>query len=174
MKLFYKLQRGETNIDSQFYENRFKAMPLCRELQEESGLIASTEDLQFQGQLQYEMSDKIWESSLYTCTKFIGNPTECDEMKPTWFDLADIPYDKMYKDVQYWMPIVLKNLQESEEKMKVQFQSNVVALTDDSRLAKSVVIKRITKIELFDLSMSITCDPEPILSVNAENESANK
>lgn len=120
------------------------------------------------------MSDKIYESSLYTCTKFIGNPTEYDEMKPTWFNLADIPYDKMYEDVQYWMPIVLKNLQESEEKRLVQFQSNVLALADDSRLAKSIVIKRITKVEFFDVSMFVTCDPEPILSLNASNDLANK
>merc|ERR1712079_998463 len=27
-----------------------------------------------------------------------------EEMKPKWFNIEDIPYDKMWKDDIYWMP----------------------------------------------------------------------
>jgi 8-oxo-dGTP pyrophosphatase MutT (NUDIX family) len=44
---------------------------------------------------------------VFLCTEFTGTPTESDEMRPRWFDIDKIPYDKMFKDDRYWLPEIL-------------------------------------------------------------------
>lgn len=39
---------------------------------------------------------------------YIGTIIETDEMKPEWFDINNIPYQKMFKDHKYWLNEVLK------------------------------------------------------------------
>ena len=45
---------------------------------------------------------------LYIVNDWIGEPTETDEMEPKWFDLEEIPYDKMFPDDRYWLPRVIE------------------------------------------------------------------
>ena len=45
---------------------------------------------------------------LYVATEYEGKLKESDELKPYGFDLDNIPYDKMFEDDSYWMPIVLE------------------------------------------------------------------
>ena len=35
------------------------------------------------------------------------NIVETDEAKPFWFDIKEIPYDKMWEDDRFWLPLVL-------------------------------------------------------------------
>lgn len=46
--------------------------------------------------------------SVYLCSKWNGEPTETDEMKPKWYNLNNIPYESMWSDDAYWLPEVLK------------------------------------------------------------------
>lgn len=46
---------------------------------------------------------------LFVATEWEGTPEESEEMKPQWFDIDKIPYDKMFPDDKYWMPYVLDN-----------------------------------------------------------------
>ena len=32
---------------------------------------------------------------------------ESDEMRPEWYDVQSIPYDRMWLDDQYWLPLLL-------------------------------------------------------------------
>ena len=32
---------------------------------------------------------------------------ETEEMKPQWFNFSDIPYEQMWSDDKYWLPILL-------------------------------------------------------------------
>ena len=32
---------------------------------------------------------------------------ESDEMRPEWFDIKSIPYDRMWLDDQHWLPLLL-------------------------------------------------------------------
>ena len=45
---------------------------------------------------------------LYMASKWSGEPTESDEMKPYWFKIDSIPYDEMFADDKYWLPLVLE------------------------------------------------------------------
>lgn len=38
-----------------------------------------------------------------------GDPTETDEAVPFWAPLDDIPYDRMWEDDRYWLPLLLDN-----------------------------------------------------------------
>ena len=44
---------------------------------------------------------------LYIATEWIGEPSESDEMIPKWFDINEIPYDKMFPDDKHWLPYIL-------------------------------------------------------------------
>jgi len=37
-----------------------------------------------------------------------GDPEESDEMKPTWCRVDQIPFESMWDDASYWLPLVLK------------------------------------------------------------------
>lgn len=39
-----------------------------------------------------------------------GKPEESEEMSPKWFDIKQIPYDKMWEDEKHWLPIILKGI----------------------------------------------------------------
>ncbi|MFH1420379.1 MAG: 8-oxo-dGTP diphosphatase [Candidatus Aenigmatarchaeota archaeon] len=39
---------------------------------------------------------------------FIGEPRETDEAIPHWFDVSALPFDNMWKDDPFWMPLMLE------------------------------------------------------------------
>lgn len=45
---------------------------------------------------------------LYIATQWDGEPQETEEMKPQWFNINNIPYDKMFEDDKYWLPLILE------------------------------------------------------------------
>lgn len=45
---------------------------------------------------------------VFTADEWSGTPTESDEMKPEWFNVAELPYDAMWSDDPYWLPLVLE------------------------------------------------------------------
>lgn len=49
--------------------------------------------------------------TVYLCRSWAGEPTESDELEPFWFPLSSIPYDRMWADDQYWLPLVLAGKQ---------------------------------------------------------------
>ncbi len=40
----------------------------------------------------------------------IGEPKETEEMIPEWFDIENLPYEKMWSDDIYWYPYALKGI----------------------------------------------------------------
>jgi 8-oxo-dGTP diphosphatase/2-hydroxy-dATP diphosphatase len=59
--------------------------------------------------------DFAWQDSkpdlkvhLFHSTKFQGNIQETEEMRPEWFDIDNIPLDKMWDDDRYWFPLFLQ------------------------------------------------------------------
>ena len=45
---------------------------------------------------------------LYIVNEWKGEPTESEEMSPYWFDINNIPYNKMLPDDKYWLPLILE------------------------------------------------------------------
>jgi 8-oxo-dGTP pyrophosphatase MutT (NUDIX family) len=55
----------------------------------------------------------------FKATKYSGNLIESDEMKPEWFHADEIPYNQMWADDKYWLPLLL-----SGKKFKGNFTFN--------------------------------------------------
>jgi 8-oxo-dGTP pyrophosphatase MutT (NUDIX family) len=44
---------------------------------------------------------------VYLSEVWSGEPTESEEMRPQWFLVENIPYEKMWSDDEFWLPKVL-------------------------------------------------------------------
>lgn len=79
-----------------------------RELLEECGLDAQV--LEKRGILRFEFatSSEALEVHVFGVVKYDGEPVETEEMKPHWFKLTDIPFDKMWPDDRHWLPLFLE------------------------------------------------------------------
>lgn len=61
------------------------------------------------GELHFAMSDiPDIHCHVFMAADFIGEPTSTREAIPMWTALADIPYDQMWADDQYWLPQMLE------------------------------------------------------------------
>lgn len=97
-----KLEPGET-----------KEQAMIRECQEEINAIPT--EYKNVGTLEFDEYYKDEEEYntlyLYIVTKWNGEIKESDEMKPTWFDINNIPFDNMFQDDKYWLPLILEGKQ---------------------------------------------------------------
>lgn len=82
-----------------------------RELEEETGITAAVEHLIPCGRLSFlfpakpEWSQDIHVFLLY---QWSGEPQESVEIKPAWVKLDQLPFERMWDDARYWMPLVLQ------------------------------------------------------------------
>ncbi len=80
-----------------------------RETHEEAGIqIVNPEqmgNIRFHFQKSREPDHLVY---FFKVSEFLGTPRESDEMKPEWFDVREIPYDKMWPDDRYWLPLLLE------------------------------------------------------------------
>lgn len=49
----------------------------------------------------------VFETFVYIASGYIGEIMATDEMEPSWFDVNELPFDKMFGDDPYWLPQVL-------------------------------------------------------------------
>lgn len=91
-----KVEAGET-IES----------AMKRELEEEAGIAAK--NLEKVGVLEFEWegNPEISQVHIFKSDSFSGEPTESEEMKPEWFGIDEIPFEKMWPDDINWMPLFL-------------------------------------------------------------------
>lgn len=93
-----KQDPGETNEQA-----------MIRETQEEIGVTPI--DYRHIGEIYFDMWYKgehvNMNLNIYTCDKFVGEVTETDEMKPGWYDIDKVPYDRMLQDDLLWMPMAI-------------------------------------------------------------------
>jgi len=53
---------------------------------------------------------------VYLVSDWLGKPTESDEMKPRWFNIDKLPFNKMWSDDHLWLSHVLDG-----KKVKAEF-----------------------------------------------------
>jgi 8-oxo-dGTP pyrophosphatase MutT (NUDIX family) len=79
-----------------------------RETEEEIGVIpkniiqVGTLDFYFKNSPKWDQQVLI-----YITKEWHGEPIETEEMKPQWFNLDKIPYESMWPDDPFWLPLVL-------------------------------------------------------------------
>ncbi len=79
-----------------------------RETKEECG-IGITE-MEKVGIHEFEFADKrgdILEVHVFRVKGYKWEPVETEEMKPEWFEEENIPFDTMWPDDRYWLPLFL-------------------------------------------------------------------
>ncbi len=79
-----------------------------RELKEEISINAS--EMEKVGVINFEFtnSDEMPEVHFFQVKKWSGEPEETEEMKPQWFDIKNTPYDLMWPDDKFWLPLFLE------------------------------------------------------------------
>ena len=81
-----------------------------REVAEEVGLIVPEEDLQPVGRLTFLFSgNPAWDrvTHVFLVTAWEGEPRESAEMRPVWFGVDEVPFDRMWRGDVHWMPRIL-------------------------------------------------------------------
>ena len=92
-------------------ENEILELGAVRELFEEVGIKANPEYLHKKAELSFTFPHKPeWNQvvHVYLVDRWEGEPNESDEMKPEWFDIDKIPYEKMWEADSYWIPHILE------------------------------------------------------------------
>jgi len=79
-----------------------------RELFEECGLEAAALEKRGILRFRFATSSETLEVHVFGVVDYAGEPSETEEMKPCWFKLTDIPFDKMWPDDRHWLPLFLE------------------------------------------------------------------
>ena len=104
-----KMKAGETPVST-----------TIREAKEEIGVDIEPNDLEKVAENEFNfLEHPDWDifCHVYFVRNWQGEPSESEEMKPQWFKIKDIPYDKMWADDIYWLGRVL-----SGEKLRANFK----------------------------------------------------
>lgn len=82
-----------------------------RETFEECSVRVSEQDLQKVAELYFKFPNKQeWDMivHVFRIESWQGEPKEGEEMTAEWFGFDKIPYDKMWDDDRYWLPMILE------------------------------------------------------------------
>jgi hypothetical protein len=98
-----KSKRGRINRGSGKKGNKAK-----KETKVEIGAVPR--DLKRMGILRFQFKGEpeILEVHVFSCSDFEGEIKETEEMKPRWFKIEEIPFDQMWPDDKYWLPLLLE------------------------------------------------------------------
>jgi 8-oxo-dGTP diphosphatase len=80
----------------------------AREVTEESSLTVT--GLEHMASLNFIFPARpAWNQTadVFVTTDFAGEAAESDEVTPQWFRIGALPFDGMWDDARYWMPLVL-------------------------------------------------------------------
>jgi len=100
-----------TGLGGKIEEGETLTAAAAREIEEESGLRVAEKDLNHAGRLTFLFPAKPeWSQvvEIFRVNEWRGEARETVEMKPAWFALGKIPYDRMWPDASHWLPRVLR------------------------------------------------------------------
>lgn len=78
-----------------------------REIQEEAGIEIGNLDKVGIIEFEFKGNPEILEVHIFKSDNFLGEPIESEEMKPHWFHVDEIPFNDMWPDDKYWIPLFL-------------------------------------------------------------------
>jgi len=81
-----------------------------REVLEETSLVVPPDSLSHVASLTFVFPFRpAWDQTaeVFVTDQFSGAPEESDEVIPTWFAEAELPFGGMWDDARYWVPVVL-------------------------------------------------------------------
>lgn len=93
-----KIDKGETPREG-----------AIREVEEESGLLLKK--IEKWGTITFYRGSRrrlFLKMHLFMSSNFRGRPKSTEEGRLRWFDAKKLPYDRMWDDDIYWMPLFLK------------------------------------------------------------------
>ncbi len=92
-----RLEPGETPLEA-----------AIREVEEE--LCITPQSVSHCGELSFQFVDGLSiHCTVFRAESFRGTPQETDEAIPLWTSLDELPYDRMWEDDRYWLPLMLEN-----------------------------------------------------------------
>lgn len=82
---------------------------MIRETQEEIGVTPTEYDQVASILFKFHNNDKAKpiNMTVYIAKNYDGEIVETEEMRPTWFALDQIPYDRMFSADKIWLPEIL-------------------------------------------------------------------
>ncbi len=83
---------------------------VVRECMEEVGV--KPRGLKWMGLLEFwnydnDNVESIHFVHVFTANDYEGEPRESDEAEPIWFSMGEIPFNSMWEDDSYWLPLIL-------------------------------------------------------------------
>lgn len=78
-----------------------------RECREEAGIVPTSMVLRATLRFFFEDSPDELEVHVFFVEAFEGEVRESEEMRPEWFSVDAIPYERMWADDRYWLPRLL-------------------------------------------------------------------
>jgi 8-oxo-dGTP diphosphatase len=82
----------------------------AREAKEESGIQVTFDSLLAMAHLTFLFpAHPAWDMDveIFTTADWAGQAAETEEIRPQWFPVAALPYDRMWQDASHWLPRVL-------------------------------------------------------------------
>jgi 8-oxo-dGTP diphosphatase len=82
----------------------------AREVKEESGIAVAADSLREAAHITFLFPTRpAWDMTVavFTAGTWSGQPTETEEIRPEWFPVAALPFDRMWDDGRHWVPRVL-------------------------------------------------------------------
>ncbi len=107
-----------------------------REMKEECGV--EIEQMEKVGIHEFRFKknpQEVLEVHVFRVDTFAGEPVETDEMRPHWFAFDEIPYDTMWADDRYWMPLFLEG---KKPRTKFLFSENDTLLEKDILIVEQI------------------------------------
>ena len=86
------------------------AQAAAREVKEESGIVVAADSLREAALITFLFPARpAWDMTVavFTAGAWSGEPHETDEIRPEWFPVAALPFDRMWDDGERWVPQVL-------------------------------------------------------------------
>jgi 8-oxo-dGTP diphosphatase len=81
-----------------------------REVAEESSLRVAPDSLSHMASLTFVFPARpSWDQTaeVFVTTEYCGEPMESTEVVPRWFAIGELPFEGMWDDARYWLPVVL-------------------------------------------------------------------